>query len=112
MNISQRLYDLRKQHGYTLKEAAAKLGVSEGTMQRYEKGIIKEIPYDSITALADLYDVDPGYLMGWQAEYRVSDIKTLDSASARDLALLRAFHKAPADIQAGMLLILGLEGND
>lgn len=34
-------------------------------MQRYESGSIKNIAYQTIVALAELYDTTPNYLMGW-----------------------------------------------
>lgn len=63
---NERLKELRLSNGMTLKEVAAKIGVTEGTAQRYESDGIKVIPYDKIIALADLYDCDPSYIMGWQ----------------------------------------------
>lgn len=108
MNKSQRLQDLRKKSGLTLKDVAEKLGVSEGTIQRYEKGIIKDIPYDSVTGLASLYDVDPAYILGWQAEYRINDIKVLENADLKDIELLKAYHSSSEETQSIIRRILGI----
>lgn len=108
MTINERIKDLRVQHGYTLKDVAARIGVSEGTVQRYESGAIKEVPYDSIIKLSTLYGCDPAYLMGWQMEYRVSDLKPLGKLEEEDAKLLRAYYSAPANIQAGIRQILGV----
>lgn len=37
MTIGERLKDLRIENGFTLKEVADRIGVSEGTVQRYEQ---------------------------------------------------------------------------
>ena len=42
MNIHNRIKKRRIQLGLTLIEVANKLGVSEGTVQRYESGFIKK----------------------------------------------------------------------
>ena len=42
--------------------------VTASTLQRYESGIIPNVPYDSIIALAEIYDTPPAALMGWSTE--------------------------------------------
>ena len=55
---------LRLEHGYTLKEVAERLGVTEATAQRYESGNgIKDIPYEKIIAYSELFRVSPTYLI-------------------------------------------------
>ena len=44
------------------------MGVSEGTVQRWESGNIRNMKYDNIVKLAELLDVTPAVLMGWQTE--------------------------------------------
>lgn len=109
MIINERLKELRQLNRYTLKEVADRLGVSEGTVQRYESGFIKVVPYEHITTLADFYDVDPEYIAGWSAEYRKSDLKEIKNLDDTDKALLKAFHAASKDTQDGILMILGIK---
>lgn len=52
----------------TLLELANKLGVSEGTVQRYETGNIKNLKYDTIVNLANIFGCTPAYLMGWDED--------------------------------------------
>lgn len=66
-NIHSNIYTLRKQKKMTLEELGNKVGVTKQTMQRYESGEIKSIPYDKIVSLADALDVTPTELMGWSA---------------------------------------------
>lgn len=68
MHHSTTLKELRKARGYTLLDIARKMGVSEGTVQRWESGNIKNMKYDNIVKLAALLNVAPAVLMGWQTE--------------------------------------------
>jgi transcriptional regulator with XRE-family HTH domain len=65
MTIGDRLHALREEKGYTLDKVARIIGTTRQTMSRYETGIITKIKYDTIVALANVYRVHPGYLMGW-----------------------------------------------
>jgi repressor LexA len=56
---------LRKERGYTLERLAAAIGTSKQTVQRYETGIISNIPTEKITMMAEVLNVAPSELMGW-----------------------------------------------
>lgn len=68
MEIKDRLYNLRKEKRFTLEEVGKKIGVSKQTISRYENGEIENIPYEKIVALAAVYGVSPGYIVGWEDE--------------------------------------------
>lgn len=59
----ERLTELRKENGFTQKEAAARLGVSAALLSHYEKGI-RECGLSFICKAAALYDVSCDYLLG------------------------------------------------
>lgn len=65
MNFQQILKNKRKELGYTLKEIADKIGVTEATVQRWESGNIKSLRHGRITKLAEILEISPAYLMGW-----------------------------------------------
>lgn len=111
MIINERLKELRQQKRYTLKEIADRLGVSEATVQRYESGFIKIVPYEHIAKLADIYDVDPSYIMGWSAEYRKEDIKQMEKLTAFERNIILAYRNSSADRKEAVLLLLGLKEN-
>lgn len=72
------LRGLRNQAGLTLDEVGEKIGVSKQTLYKYESNIVTNIPSDKIEALANLYQVSPAYIMGWnekEKEIRPSDIQ-------------------------------------
>ena len=52
----------------TLTEIAEALDITQPTVQRYESGEIKNIPYDKLVMLADLLQCTPPYLLGWESE--------------------------------------------
>lgn len=68
MGLSNILRKRRKELGLTLAEIAAKMGVSEATVQRWESGNIKNMRQERISSLAEVLHVTPAYLMGWEEE--------------------------------------------
>jgi transcriptional regulator with XRE-family HTH domain len=58
----------------TMKELAQKIGVSEGTISRWESGDIENMKRDKIAALARALEVPPAVLMDWE-EYAAAHSK-------------------------------------
>lgn len=56
----------RRDLGLTLAQIAEKMGVSEATVQRWESGNIKTLRYEKISRLANILQVNPAALMGWE----------------------------------------------
>lgn len=65
---SETLKSLRIKSGRTLEEIGKFAGVSKQNLHKYESGIITNIPSDKIEKLANLYNVTPAYIMGWEIE--------------------------------------------
>ena len=59
--LSQKITELRKQKGWSQKETAAKLGVSQAVLSHYEKGI-RECGLDFLVKLSELYHCSTDYL--------------------------------------------------
>ena len=71
----------------TMKELAEKVGVSEGTISRWESGDIENMKRDKIAALARALEVPPAVLMDWE-EYDAERIeKNCHAKALYDLAL-------------------------
>lgn len=51
--------------GLTMKELAQKVGVSEGTVSRWESGFISNMRRDKVALLSQILDVPLEVLMGW-----------------------------------------------
>lgn len=95
----KRLTALRKENGFTQKEAAARLGVSAALLSHYEKGI-RECGLSFVCKAAALYDVSCDYLLG------VSDVRHSDFAETfddHDTAQDLEFHTATLFRAATML---------
>lgn len=68
MNIGTYLREKRIEHGYTMKELGAKIGVSEATVSRWERGQISGMRRSRIEALARILEIDPVKLIGINTE--------------------------------------------
>lgn len=62
---NERIHEKRLEKGITLAQIADRLGVTEATAQRYERGNIKNIPYEHMCAYGEILNCSPAYLMGW-----------------------------------------------
>lgn len=66
MEIKDLLREKRIELGLTMKELAAKVGVSEGTISRWESGEISNMKRDKAGKLAEILGISPAVIMGWE----------------------------------------------
>ncbi|MCI8897611.1 MAG: helix-turn-helix domain-containing protein [Lachnospiraceae bacterium] len=66
--LKQLIRDLREDHDLTQREVAAYLGVSQQTYSNYENGV-REIPTNTVVALARFYKVSTDYLLNSNSGY-------------------------------------------
>lgn len=66
--LSSILKQRRRELGLTLAQIADEMGVTEATVQRWESGNIKTIRYEKISKLADILNISPSSLMGWEID--------------------------------------------
>ena len=59
----ERLLALRKEYGYTQRQVAQMLGISQPSYIRYENGTAQP-SLESLSVLADIFDVSADYLIG------------------------------------------------
>ena len=78
MSIGDNIKHKRLLKGYTLEELARKVETSRQTIQRYESGVILNIPSDKIEKIAIALDTTPAYLMGWEDEKTFVSPKVTD----------------------------------
>jgi repressor LexA len=55
----------RLEHNMTMKDLASKVGVSEGTISRWESGEIANMRRGAMVSLAKALNISPSLLMGW-----------------------------------------------
>lgn len=65
-SLSSVLKQRRKELGLTLLQIADAVGVAEATVQRWESGNIKSVRHGKIAKLAEVLNVSPAALMGWE----------------------------------------------
>ena len=102
MILNERIKELRQRREYTLKEVAARLGVSEATVQRYESGAIQNIPYDTVEDYAAMLGCSPAYLMGWES-------KLTPTVSDDEMRVVLAYRDLPENRREVIRLILGID---
>lgn len=66
IELSEKIHQLRKQHGLTLEQVAAVVGVGKSTVRKWETGMISNMRRDKIALLAKALHTTPSYLMGWE----------------------------------------------
>lgn len=59
----ENIRNLRIDNGYTQKQIAEQLGISQNTYSQYEVGVLN-YPVDALIILADFYGVSVDYLLG------------------------------------------------
>lgn len=71
--------DKRLEHNMTMKELAEKVGVSEGTISRWESGEIANMRRGAITSLSKVLNIPPNVLMGWDEDSNSNSATTIDT---------------------------------
>ena len=75
--VGNRLRQAREEKHITLEEAGAKVGVHKSTVLRWENGETEKIKLPIIKALADYYNVNPVWLMGYDVDKYATKKDTL-----------------------------------
>lgn len=73
---------LRKRHGYTQKEIADVLGITDSAYNHYESGRV-QISIDALSKLADFYKISADVLLG-RDNYFDSDKNSTESQALKD----------------------------
>lgn len=64
--IGERIKWLRKERCRLTQEIVGRyIGVGKATIQKYEKGVISNIPSDKIVLLSEILETTPAFIMGW-----------------------------------------------
>lgn len=75
--MAERLKWLRKEKCHKTQEEVGKhVGVGKAAIQKYENGIVTNIPSDKIELLADALETTPGFIMGWESDPEYEKLDT------------------------------------
>lgn len=95
----------------TYQQLADKTGMSKSTLQRYETGGIKNLPYDKISTLSSALEVPTSYFTDLTQDYTSTDTQKFDPGSpegrreyikqAREFEEMGIEHITPRLIQQG-----------
>ncbi|MBE7042154.1 MAG: helix-turn-helix domain-containing protein [Ruminococcaceae bacterium] len=66
MTIGKRIKYKREELSYTQEYIAKHVGCALQTIYKYENEIVTNIPLDKIEKIAEVLNVTPAYLMGWE----------------------------------------------
>lgn len=104
--LKDKIKELRKKSGLTMRQLADAVNVSEATISRWESGNIPNMRRDKIYDLAKALNTTPAYLMGWdehsdtvQQTYKTNS----DNESEELIILNRAVKKMTPEKQKKLL---------
>lgn len=80
---SKRIKELRIEHKYTMESLAEKIGVSKSTIAKWENGYVENMRQDNIMKLAEVFDVPPTYILGYED----------DSEELRQIEFIRLYNQ-------------------
>ena len=58
--------ELRILSGMSQEELGRRIGVQRAAINKYEKGSVTNIPIAAVEKIANVFDVSPSYLLGWE----------------------------------------------
>lgn len=64
-NAGERIKILRQLDNMSQEELGRRIGVQRAAVQKYEKGTVENIPIKTIEKIANVFEVTPSYIMGW-----------------------------------------------
>lgn len=96
--VANRLAFARKNSGLSYDQLAEKTGLAKSTLQRYEKGSIRNLPIDVVPTLASALEVSQSFLLG--LDYAIADNWTAP--------LVQAYKDKDPSTQTAACAVLGI----
>lgn len=103
MLVKEKIASLRRMLGLSSAELAEKIGVTQSTISRYEKGYVRIIPHDKLVALSVVFHCTLEELLGNDPLYSMNDTdecKELLITNAEEIKLINWFRRLSSDEQA------------
>ena len=100
--MGNRIRELRKSNGLTMKQLGQQIGLAESTISQYETG--KRSPdNETLLKLGEIFGVTVGYILGSEEKETTPGEQALTEG---EKTLLDLFRKVPADQQAMVLQMI------
>lgn len=115
MTLHENIKKLREEQKLTLEEVGKRTNTTKQTIQRYENGEIKNIPYDKIILLAKCFGVKPSVLMCWEEEFTVEMAQTdvaLSNMNKRMKEYALKMAELPNDKQEHIMQLIDMLSKD
>lgn len=80
-----RIKYLRQLASMSQEELGKRVGVQRAAINKYEKGTVENIPLKTIEKIANVFDVSPTYLVGWNESNTnplAAEVKVLQGVKA------------------------------
>lgn len=107
MTLGNKIRTHRKALGLTQTELGEKLGVKVNAVSKWECGRVEDIPTSKIKALANLFGVQPSYLIDDEVEQPTVS----DGLADKDIRLVEWFRSLPEEKQKAILSLGGAPEN-
>ena len=65
--MGKRIAQKRKEKGMTMEQLASALDIQASAVNKYEKGLVENIKRTTILRMAQIFECDPAWLMGFEA---------------------------------------------
>lgn len=104
MEMGARIKQLRNEKGWTQAELAAKLGLKDSAIAKYENGRVENMKRDIIAKMADLFGCSPVYLMCMEDRHSNSE-----SLSHEEHNIVSAYRTAPEGIKDSVCKLLDVK---
>lgn len=92
MDLGNRIKTLRLSKGLTQDELANLLGLKKAAIHKYENGLVENIKRSTIQAMANIFEVSPCYILGWESSISEPPINNIQ-LSNEEKKLLSNFNK-------------------
>lgn len=90
--MGKRIHDKRIECGLTMEELGDKLGVQRQSVCKWEKGEVQNIKRSYIAKMAEIFDCNPVWLMGFE---NAPDVTVTYSAPGADTVVAQAVNDVP-----------------
>lgn len=71
MTVGERIKKAREHCDISQTDLAKRIGVSKQSLYKYEANVVTNIPSNVIEQIANIIDVSPCYLMGWEEKEHI-----------------------------------------